>query len=691
MEKSHLIFELSPWFIVICLIIGAGYSYLLYQKKGPWSKNTKYLLAGLRFLLVSALSFLLVGPIIKQITNSIEKPSIVIAIDNSQSVAEVVDSSTLAGYLQNVDRLAKQLETAGFTVDYRTLDTLGKGGTFEAKFPFSHHVTPLNEMLQQIQSDYEGRNLSSLILVSDGIYTKGLSPAFVPYNFIIHTVGVGDTIPQQDINLRALYFNKIAYQGNKFIIKAEVQNHGYIDESVEVVVTRGQKIVRQQGLELTRDNQINNVTFTLDADRKGLQNYTVEVRPLQDEFTVTNNKRHAYIDVVEGKKNILIAAKAPHPDIKAIKNAIEKNQNYQVVRFITGIDQWKSENYDLVILHRISERQSPQPLRNLLTKTPKWIIIGARNEINAFNQSNNMLQIKSLNQQHDQVTPVFNNTFSKFTLSEEVRKFFEQLTPIAVPFANYQIMGKTEILLHQRVGSLATNKPLLAVSDEEVKSAVLLGDGIWQWRIQEYYNDETTQLFDELIAKLVQYLATKEDKRQFRVYPVKNEFDVSEPVVLEAEVYDDIFERIYGNQIDLSVYREDNTTLKYTFVTSENNSQYKVSGLPQGIYRYSASTNLGDQKSTSSGQFTIQAKQLETINLTADHSLLRTLSNKSGGKFFSADQWEELSNAMSIQSAQGLIYSEEAFAPIIKLPWAFLLILLLAGIEWFIRKYYGSY
>jgi len=690
MEKSHLIFELSPWFIVASLLAGAGYAYLLYQKNGPWSDRINYALAGLRFLLVSTLCFLLIGPIIKQITNSVEKPYVVIAIDNSQSVAEVVDSSSLISQLQSTRQLAEQLQGAGFGVEYRTFDTLSSD-IIDDEIAYNHHVTPLNELLQQIQSDYEGRNLSSLVLVSDGIYTKGLSPAFVPYNFKIHTVGIGDTIPQRDLNLRALYFNKIAYQGNRFIIKAEIRNHGFAGQKVDVTISRGQRVVQQKQLELTQDNQINTLSFTLDADRKGLQDYTVQIKSLQGEFTTNNNTRHAYIDIVEGKKNILLAALAPHPDIKAIKNAIEKNQNYQVVRFIPGIDQWKAEDYDLLILHRITERQSPKQLRDLLNTTPKWMIIGGRVNMNTLNQTKEFLQVSSFNNQKDQVTPVRNSSFSKFTLSEETNEFFEQVSPISVPFGNYKVTGNTEVLLKQRVGSLVTEKPLLVVAEGEQKIALLLGDGIWQWRLQEYYNREATELFDEMVAKLVQYLASKEDKRQFRVYPIKNEFDISEPAVLEAEVYDDVFERVYGNQVDLAVIPESGSSSQYTFVTSENNSQYNISGLEQGIYRYRATTDLAGQKATSSGQFTIQAQQLETIELTANHSLLRKLSEKSGGKFFLSDQWSALTKQLSNQSAQGLIYSEEAFAPIIRLPWAFLLLLILAGTEWVVRKYFGSY
>ncbi|NJL13340.1 MAG: hypothetical protein HC913_10285, partial [Microscillaceae bacterium] len=49
MNRSSLIFPHSPWLILVCLLIGLGYAFLLYQKKSPWSLSLNYVLAFLRF------------------------------------------------------------------------------------------------------------------------------------------------------------------------------------------------------------------------------------------------------------------------------------------------------------------------------------------------------------------------------------------------------------------------------------------------------------------------------------------------------------------------------------------------------------------------------------------------------------------------------------------------------------------
>src|ERR1700743_921320 len=107
-----LLTQHSLWYISFCLLAGLGYAYLLYQKKSPWNKNVNYFLAGLRFLLVALLAFLLLGPLIKYFKNYTEKPTIVLAIDNSQSIALTATPENLAALKKNLATLKEKLENA---------------------------------------------------------------------------------------------------------------------------------------------------------------------------------------------------------------------------------------------------------------------------------------------------------------------------------------------------------------------------------------------------------------------------------------------------------------------------------------------------------------------------------------------------------------------------------------------------
>jgi hypothetical protein len=290
------------------------------------------------------------------------------------------------------------------------------------------------------------------------------------------------------------------------------------------------------------------------------------------------------------------------------------------------------------------------------------------------------------------VTPSYNAAFSKFQLSPELQATVSRFNPVIVPFANYEVANGAEIVLFQKVGNLVTENPLLIVTDDgDSKTAVMVGEGMWQWRLQDYAANQNFDLFDELISKLIQYLSSNQEKSRFKVYPLTASFNANEPVVMKTEVYDEIFEETFGYTIELDLEGPDGYHDSFSYVTSAGNTNYRISDLQPGIYSYKAQTMIDGKPASSQGQFTITEMALESLNLTADHQLLRSLSSRTDGSFYQADEWESLSNDLLTKEARGIVFSEEIFMPLIRWPWALAILLLLVSMEWFLRKYHGTY
>lgn len=696
MQKFQILFETSPWFIIFCFLVGAAYAYLLYQNKskGPWGKNINYILTGLRFALTSILCFLLLGPFVRQIKNTIEAPTYIIAIDNSASIEEITDSLKTKALAATIQELGNKLKNKNLNISYRTFDG-EKSDRLPEDLKFNYKSTDLSSLLRNIQNDYEGKNLGGVILFTDGIYNMGMSPDYSPYSFKIYTVGLGDTIPQKDINLKTVYHNKISYQGNKMPLMAEIAVNGFEDKEIKVRVKQGGKILQEKVFVPKKENEIKELEFHILAENKGLQHYVVEVVPHKEEFTAQNNLKHIYVDVVEGKQKVLMIALSPHPDIKAIRSAIETNENYEFHLFIPGVNTFKENKYDLVIFHQIPDnvQSNSEIIRRISEKiSAHWYIVGSQTSLPRLNNINQAIQINAMRNEKDNVFPSYNPSFDKFTFSEGHLGTIDDFPPVSVPFGKVEITTNTDVILYQRVGKIITDKPLLVVNNtNEKKTAVMLGEGLWQWRLYEYSRKEKHEVFNELMLKLVQYLSTKEDKRKFKVYPVKNEFYDTESTIFEAEVYNDIYERIYHQKVDLTITDEDNNTKNYSFVPNEANSRFKINGLRQGVYKYSASTEIKGQKEISQGEFTIRELQIESLSLTANHTLLKRLSKETGGKFYLPDGLKDLEKDLEINPAKGVVHSFEDNLEIIHMKWLFFLILGFAGFEWFLRKYHGAY
>ena len=116
--------QYPSWFILLCLLAGAGYAALQYSAKAPWSKQLNYALAALRFLVVSFLCYLLLAPVIKTSTTHTEPPTVVLAVDNSQSVELFTPKAVLSQATSGLARLAETLRGKGFTVETRTLTAM---------------------------------------------------------------------------------------------------------------------------------------------------------------------------------------------------------------------------------------------------------------------------------------------------------------------------------------------------------------------------------------------------------------------------------------------------------------------------------------------------------------------------------------------------------------------------------------
>jgi hypothetical protein len=691
---QRLLFESSPLLIFLCAGAGLGYAYLLYKSKHTWSKTVNRILFGLRAVLVFFLAVLLLGPVLKLITNQFEKPTWVYLVDSSASVAEVIDSVGREKLNQDLNVSRQAINDLGY--ESKVFDLSGNEINNSV---FNAPASDLNRGIQNVINQFEGRNLAGIVLVSDGIYNSGASPAYAPVRVPVYTLGVGDTTARVDVVLKNVAFNKVAYQGNKFPVRAQVLLQGIDNQNVAVSISKDGKVVNTLSKESLNKSFVE-FDFQLDAKEKGIQRYDVSVRPIAGETNLRNNNSSIFIEVVEGKKKIVLIAPAPHPDIKALKSVVEKNSNYEFIVHIPGVAEadaalLKPGAAELFIFHQVIDNSGKTAaLFQTLYKSNASVLlmIGSNSNLRQLAAYQIPIQFESFGGQWDDVTPVVNSNFRDFSFSDNTNGIFARYPPADVPFGKFTWPATASVLLYQRIGSIATDRPLLMVwPDNNRKISVLIGEGLWRWRLNEFSDTGNTVAFDELFSKLVQYLSTLEDKRKFRSFPLQNEFSDSEPVVIESQVYNDLFELVYGNTIKLDVRNESGAVTNYNYVISPGSARYRIGGLKEGVYRFTASTVVNDKTETVNGQFLVRAQNLEAQNLTADFGLLRSVAQQSGGKFYPSAQINQLTTDLQQVKAASLIHTEETFNQLINLKWVFFLLLTLISAEWFMRKYLGGY
>ncbi|MFD2247072.1 VWA domain-containing protein [Pontibacter ruber] len=693
MFSLKLITTYSPWLILACLAVGALYAWLLYSKRAPWPKGINYGLAVLRFVVVSFLSFLLLGPLVRYISNTTLKPTIVFAVDNSRSVSLFSDSVQLKQTQQNLQQLIDKLQDKGYNTSIRTLATTQPPQSLP-QVKFEEEVTNLSQLLRNVQSDYENQNLAGVVLLSDGIVNQGISPTYAHYNFAVYPVALGDTVPKKDVVLASLRYNKVNYSGNRFPLEAELQHDGFGGARATVLLKENGKVVERKNITIDQRQAIQQVPFQVMASGLGKRHYEVEVVPQQGEFTTLNNTKHAYIDVVKGKIKVLVAAASPHPDIKALRAAIESNENYETELYIPGLTPLKQQDYDVAVLHQLPGRTAGgEAAINLVRRKqlPALYILGPQSDMSAFNSLRVGLNINGA-ATTDEVTSAVNANFSTFKIAEEATERMQKYPPATVPYANYQLTPNTETVLYQQVGRVKTNRPLLTIhTSGDVRSATLLASGTWQWRLAEAAAHQNPVVYDKLITNLIQLLSAPRNKKRLNVYPVQNEYTSSDEIRFEAETYNEALEPIYGQNITLKVTGEDGAAKSFTFANGENQAGVNIGSLSGGRYTYTATARIGGQLQQDKGEFVVEELQLEALNAVANHTLLYQVASGSGSRLYYPTQLQQLEEDLLKADYKDLIYSTEEMHDLVDMKWLFFVVLALVSIEWFTRKYNGSY
>lgn len=681
--------------LIACSILGCLYAWLMYGANRSLPKPLKATLAGLRILLVTLIAFLLFAPLVKLISYQPEKPIIVIANDNSISAATVNPAGfDKENYQKNLKKLADQLSSKYEVKTVHFSDSVKAGLDFTG----NGKLTDISALFRQLNDELMNRNVGAVILASDGIFNRGGNPLY-EINQIkapVYTIALGDTIARKDVRIANVNYNNLVYLDNEFTLDMEVQAFQSKGAEVQLSVSENGKKIKELPIRIDANSFVRNIPVKLKAGRTGVQQYSLHLSPIKNEITTRNNSQTVFVEVIDARQKILLAAAAPHPDLAILRQAIEGQKHYEVtVALADELNGQELQHYSLVILHQLPDNNPANLslLRRLQeSKVPLWYILGAQSNFNAFNQLQKSVDINRGNNSLQEIFPYKAPDFTLFNLAETAFSQLGDYDPLLFPFSNLSVNGNYTAILNQRIGKINTQNPLwFFMEDNGRKSGFLVGEGIWKWKLEEAKNNQNFPLVNELISRSIQYLAAKDDKRKFKVYSSKSTYDENENIVLNATLYNDSYEAVNTPDVEAQVKNAAGKVYNYTFSRSGSTYRLDAGTLPQGNYTYMARTSLGNKTYTASGAFYVNALIAEYQQTTANHQLLQTMAQQSGGKLYAPAQLltiaEELEKSGLVKTVS---YEDRKYEELISLKWLFFLLVSLLATEWFLRKRNGE-
>lgn len=688
----NLIFSYHPIWIFVALAIAGLYTFVLYKKSTlliDVSKQIKLLLSVIRFTTVFIISLLLLGITLEHFISKTEKPLIFIAHDVSESIIQNKDSSFIKNeYQASLNILSTQLEEKFDVINYKFSNTINDN----IKSNYSGKLTDISKVLDQIYSQYSNKNIGAIILSTDGIYNTGSNPiysanrkTYIP----IYTIGLGDTNEVKDCRIDNIFNNDIAFLGNKFPVEISISQTDFSSKKMTVGIYLQNKLIQSQTINFKKDKEQHKLNFILNATKIGFVKYTVKIKELEGEFTYKNNTSNFYIDIIDGRQKIALAYSGIHPDLSALNYVIENNKNYEV-NLIQYKDLTNINTYDLIICHNYENQN--ESLNDFIKngKKPVLFIVGASTNFNDLSKLNIGLTGKS-NKSED-VMFSMNGQFNTILYPPNISNLLSSAPPLKSPFGNFKFSKSIDVLAYQKIGNIKLDNPLIYFNQKNaVKYGVIMGEGIWRWRLFDQFKNNTTDNFEFLFSKIISYLAIKENKTPFKTH-LKNEYTESENIIVLSEFYNASYDLVNTNEVEFRLTNENNKLFTYNFFKTTNAYKLDLGRLPQGVYKWSSSMEFNTKTYRNSGSFLIKEVKTELLNNTANHRLLRNISENTNGSFYYPNQLNTI--ALDINSRDDIVtvsYKEKSFKDLIDYKWILFLILSLLFIEWFIRKFNGGY
>ncbi len=691
----HLISDYSLWFVIPIAILSAVLTLFFYKKEG-WFADMKVgqqnLLRSLRFGSIFLVGILLLGLILQAIHYREEKPVFITLIDNSNSMLNYRDSGQVKDQIEQFRKEFNEKYANRFELIEMHVESEASNG----KLNFKDKTSNLEAGFEKINVDFYNRNIGGITFISDGNYNVGTNPSYAAEKVSftpIFSLAVGDTTPRKDQLIKNISVNEIAFLNNEFPVEVDIEAIKFGGKAALVGIYENGKLVSSQNVNYAQSKKdFKQLNFVLKANKVGFQTYTVKLQSLDGEYSYKNNQRTFYIEVIDSRNKVLLLAGAPHPDIAALKEVLEENENIESESIL--IKDWNKsiEKTDLVIWHEPGINFDQNVLDLLQQKNiPVLYILGPNTESSIISRLK--LGISgSKGNQTDDIQASFYENFNDFELSEKVSEAIDFFPPLKCKFGTLKISGNPTVLLTQRIGLIKKKDPLLFfVNQNNQKNGVIYGEGIWRWKLNDYIRSGNHEAFSELFSKTMNYLMVKQQEAGLRVEFPKR-FTTEEDIIVNASFYNASLEPITKPQIQLSVTNSSGKVFRSQF--GVNGSGYKLSlgKLKAGKYNWSATAKFNGKSYRKSGVFVVEDIEIEKLETFANHGVMKQLAKQSNGEFYQLKNFESLIDDIGKrQDITTMSFEETSFNKLIDYLVVFLLLFSCLAGEWFLRRYWGSY
>jgi uncharacterized membrane protein len=328
---------------ILAAVFGAVW--ILYRKTTiAAGRRLRTLLIALRLATLAILLVCLLQPMLITSRPVSQPTDIAVLMDNSRSMTirdmdegrsrRDVAVDLLYGENGLVNRLEDDFQLHTFGIGYGADPISGAGDlNFEAA------RTSLAEGLRQVRRTLKGLPLAAVVLISDGGDNSTPDPVreariLEALDIPVFTVGIGKSILPKDREITRVAVARTVMEESIFNVNVTVRSRGYAKQGFDIIIEKGGRVVASKTV-LPGDSQATRRhTLELTAEDDGPQVYVVRIPEEADELIVQNNRRAFLVTESRRQADILYIEGHPRHEYKFIRRAAEGDKTLRLATFL---------------------------------------------------------------------------------------------------------------------------------------------------------------------------------------------------------------------------------------------------------------------------------------------------------------------------------------------------------------------
>lgn len=679
------------------------------------------LLCALQWTMLGIALLLLWQPALLLKTLRAGENAIAIMLDDSASMATVdPDSSRSTQARQVLDSAALGQLTRDYKPRRYLFDRNARAVESLEQPASTGTATAVGSSVLQVLRGLQSTPLGAVILISDGADSAGaLDPdqlaTIAGFGVPVHVVGIGRETMPEDIELQDVLLPEKTLPGTSLSARVTVRHDGA--GVARIKAYDGQRFLASTDLTLPADAAVTSGYVGFELGDSGYRNLRFTVDPKPGERQLANNSRTRVVQVAPRRASVLYVEGEPRWELKFMRRALDNDQGVRLVSLLRtspngyyrqGVDQPDELKagfpvdrpalfrYDAIIIGSVAAAwfrpNQLQLLREFVSdRGGSLLMLAGPNGLGGGGWGNTDVgrllpaQVSDdaasfvRQQAQAELTPRGRRT-AMLKLAEDGTANDQAWTSLP-KIADYQKLGALRpaavSLLNLRVGESV--QPLLVTQPYgRGHTSILATGGTWRWQMLLPLADQRhEQFWRQLLRGLV-----AEVPEPFQLQARSQ----GDRLVVRAELRDESYSPVRDATLTATASTGgESLQVPMTPVAGQPGSYVgEVAVARSGAYFIDAAARRGG-KQLASARAVVQHDRgdAEGFSLRQNRALLEQLARATGGQYWPATNLAGLPDAVRA-SAAGVTRQE--LRPLWDAPAVFVLLMLLKGGEWLLRR-----